>query len=240
MNTNIPYVINEILNGRGYKKYKMFELFKGTGSVGKVANKLGFNVVSLDLDPIYTPEIETDILVWDYKKWIKENNFIPDFIWASPPCNTFSPLVYRLKERNPKTAIPYSARAKQGTDILYKTLEIISYCKKINPNLLYCIENPRGMMRNDKIMKKLPFRASTRYCLYDDLKNKPTDFWSNFPLDLIYETNCGNKKTISIEDLSIEKRYSIPQKLIKHILQQFKKYYKTKIEKSNKQIITGS
>lgn len=35
-----------------------FELFKGSGSVGKVASKLGYNVISLDFDPIYTPDIE--------------------------------------------------------------------------------------------------------------------------------------------------------------------------------------
>jgi site-specific DNA-cytosine methylase len=83
---------------------KLLELFKGTGSVGKQANKMGFKITSLDLDPIYTPDIETDILEWDYKKWSNENNYIPDMIWASPPCNTFSQMVYRLKERDTKTA----------------------------------------------------------------------------------------------------------------------------------------
>ena len=29
---------------------ELLELFKGTGSVGKVAKKMGFNVVSLDFD----------------------------------------------------------------------------------------------------------------------------------------------------------------------------------------------
>ena len=103
----------------------LLELFKGSGSVGKVAVKVGYSVVSVDLDPIYTPDIETDILEWDYKKV----DFIPDYIWASPPCNTFSPLTYPLKERDTKTAKPFSERAKIGTKILYKTLEIINYFK---------------------------------------------------------------------------------------------------------------
>ena len=47
---------------------KLLEIFKGTGSVGKVAKKMEFNdIVSIDFDPIYTPTIETDILNWDYK-----------------------------------------------------------------------------------------------------------------------------------------------------------------------------
>ncbi len=55
----------------------LLELFKGSGSVGKVAKKVGYRVVSVDLDPIYTPDIETDILEWDYKKVnfnLKKNN----------------------------------------------------------------------------------------------------------------------------------------------------------------------
>lgn len=201
---------------------KLLELFKGTGSVGKVAKKMGFNdIVSIDFDPIYTPTIETDILKWNYKKFYKETKFLPDFIWASPPCNTFSPLAYPLKERNTQTAEPYSERAKIGTKILYKTLEIIDYFLKLNPNMGFCIENPRGMMRKDKKMEKM-HRETTLYCYYGDIKRKPTDFWSNFDMNLkpICE-KCSNNKIVGVVDLPLNKRYSIPSKLIKQILQQY-------------------
>ena len=45
---------------------KLLELFSGTGSVGKVAKELGFDVVSLDLKDA---NINTDILNWDYKQF---------------------------------------------------------------------------------------------------------------------------------------------------------------------------
>jgi site-specific DNA-cytosine methylase len=202
----------------------LLELFKGTGSVGKVAKKIGFkNIVSIDFDPIYTPTIETDILRWNYKKFYNETNFIPDFIWASPPCNTFSPLAYPLKERNIKTAEPYSERAKTGTKILYKTLQIINFYKKLNPNMGFCIENPHGMMRHDKKMKKL-YMETTLYCLYGDNKRKMTDFWSNFTMDLDKSKHCNNK-TIGVVDMKLDDRYSIPPKLIKHILTKFISQY---------------
>lgn len=35
----------------------LLELFKGTGSVGKVAEKMGFNVISLDFEEKYKPDI---------------------------------------------------------------------------------------------------------------------------------------------------------------------------------------
>ncbi len=216
------------LEGKGASPLKMFELFKGTGSIGKVANKMGFKVVSLDFDPIYTPDIETDILKWDYKKWAKENHFYPDYIWASPPCNTFSILAYPFKERNTKTAVPKSARAKEGTAILHRTLEIIEYFQKQNPKMLYTIENPRGMMRHDSKMKQLPNRETTLYCLYGDFKRKPTDFWSNFPMNLIPHTEkCEGKNVVkNIADLpSVEQRYSIPSRLVKKILSTAKESY---------------
>lgn len=218
------------LEGSG-KKYEILELFKGTGSVGKVAHKMGWDVVSVDLDPYYTPEIETDILKWDYKAYQKENNYIPDFIWASPPCNTFSPLSYPLKERDTKTAEPISERAKLGTKILYKTLEIINYFKELNPKLLFIIENPRGMMRNDKKIKKL-IRNTTLYCLYGDKRMKPTDFFSNFEMLLRDESKCPNK-TVVVVDLPLNDRYKIPSKLIKDMLTQMKEKYES-IEGSGK------
>lgn len=194
---------------------KLLELFKGTGSVGKVAERLGMFVVSLDLDPNYTPDIETDILDWNYKKFYRDTKWVPDIIWASPPCNTFSPLVYPLKERNPKTAEPLSERAILGTKILYRTLDIINWYRKINPKLNFAIENPRGMMRNDPKIKKF-VRNTTYYCMYGDKRTKPTDFFSNIDLDL-KDGVCRGTELIQNKK-NLEYRYKIPPELVKAIL----------------------
>lgn len=193
----------------------MLELFKGTGSVGKVFKK-DFEVVSLDNVAKYKPDILTDILDWDYKKYHRETGFVPDFIWASPPCNTYSILAYQLKERDTKTAKPFSKRAKLGTKILYKTLEIINYFKRLNPKLTFVIENPRGMMRHDPKIKKLILNP-TSYCLYGDKRQKKTDFFSNIELGLKEPSQCPNATT-PVAALPLEERYKIPAKLLKDIL----------------------
>lgn len=214
----------------GQRKLKLLELFKGTGSAGKAAKKLGMDVVSVDLDPYYTPDIETDILDWDYKKWAKENNYVPDLIWSSPPCNTFSPLAYPLKERDTKTAAPKSERARLGTRILHRTIDIISYFKKLNPDLLFVMENPRGMMRHDPKVKRMPHRDTTLYCLYNDVRVKPTDFFNNVGPDGLelkepIRANC-KRDTVQVTELPLDKRYAIPQKLMKDILKKMMERYK--------------
>ena len=205
---------------------QLLELFKGTGSVGKVAEKMGFKSLSVDFDKKFKPDIETDILDWDYKKFYNDTKYTPDFIWASPPCNTFSVLAYQFKERDTKTAEPFSKRAKIGTAILYRTLNIIAFFKSKNKNMGYCIENPRGMMRHDKKMKKLRMET-TIYCLYGDNRRKPTNFWSNYPLNLRpiedeKKTNeCDNP--VSVAHICVRERYKIPSKLVRHILKQYLK-----------------
>jgi len=111
---------------------RLLELFAGTGSVGKVAKSLGWDVTSLDLDFRTKPDIVADILHWNF------TNYAPglfDVIWASPPCTEYS------------VAKTVGARDLDKADQIVKhTLEIIEY---LRPKY-FIIENPQTGMLKDR------------------------------------------------------------------------------------------
>lgn len=199
----------------------ILEIFAGTGSVGKVANKRGFNVISIDIDPKFKPDIVANILELQYKDLPT-----PNFIWASVPCNTFSWLICSGKtpSRDCKTHKALTDVGRTGDKILNKTLEIIRYFSNLNKNLKWVIENPRGMMREQPAMKPFDL-ATTSYCMYGDKRNKPTDFFNNFNLELkpVCKPSAphgSNANHVGVVDVSLHERYKIPPKLIDVIFNQ--------------------
>jgi hypothetical protein len=78
---------------------KILELFAESRSIGKVAEKLGHKI-----------DYIVDILDFDYTKV----PFIPDMIWASPPCTGFSvPSLGHHWTGGNKAYIPKTETAKQ-------------------------------------------------------------------------------------------------------------------------------
>tara|TARA_Y100000593_G_C4193444_1_gene278124 strand:+ start:199 stop:810 length:612 start_codon:yes stop_codon:yes gene_type:complete len=196
----------------------ILELFKGTGSVGKVFKKKGWKVISVDNVEKFKPSILADILKWDYK-----NIPTPDFIWASPPCNTFSNLSFSTHQRDAKTMKPNTENARLGDAILRKTISIINYWRKRNPKLKFVMENPHGTMYRSPYMKSLkPYTtAQTLYGLYGDKRLKRTDFFNNFNLKLKEPIIPKDRsKFVGVVDLPLCDRYKIPPLLIKDIYNQ--------------------
>jgi len=150
----------------------ILELFAGSRSVGKAGEALGHTVFNSDIEQFGGIDYVVDILNFDYTK----APFIPDVIWASPPCQGFSVAAIGKNWNHDNT--PKTDSARLGMKLALKTLEIIEYYKKINPNLVFFIENPRGKLRKMPFMEHLN-RHTVTYCQYGDTRMKPTDIWTN-------------------------------------------------------------
>ena len=154
--------------------FNCLELFSGTGSFGKVAKELGYNVLSLDL--LLKADIQIDIMKWDYKKYDK-NSF--DIIWASPPCTEYSKLqdcwLNRMRKGKLYTKEQQESDMKEADKIIQKTLDIINYFKPHH----YYIENPQGRLKDRDVMKNIPYYTCD-YCMYCDWGyRKRTNIWTN-------------------------------------------------------------
>jgi hypothetical protein len=153
---------------------KVLELFAGSRSIGKVCDNLGHQVFSSDWTPFDGIDYAVDINQFDVDKV----PFVPDMIWASPPCTTFS--VASIGKHWDMNRRPKTEAALMGLQILKKTISIIEHFQTLNPNLIWYIENPRGMMRKMDVWDEiLHIRNTVTYCQYGDSRMKPTDIWTN-------------------------------------------------------------
>ena len=194
---------------------KLLELFSGTGSVGKVAKELGFEVVSLDLK---NADINIDILQFDYK--IYPVGYF-DVIWSSPPCAEYS-----------KANTTGIRKIEYANQIVLKTIDIIRYLKPT----YYVIENPQtGLLKEQIFMQDLPFK-DIDYCKYGLQYRKRTRLWNNienWKPKALCNKDCGNmngnkhiaqaQRLTKNDDGTISKNflqtelYIIPEQLIKSI-----------------------
>tara|TARA_R110000737_G_C14411045_1_gene455979 strand:+ start:118 stop:741 length:624 start_codon:yes stop_codon:yes gene_type:complete len=195
------------------------ELFSGTCSFGKIVKTLGWKNTSLDMCNKFKPDINIDIMKWDYKQ-LPVDSF--SIIWASPPCTEYS----KAKTRG--------VRDIEGANsIVLKVLEIIEY---FNPSL-WIIENPQT-----SLLKKQPFMIKLEndynyfdadYCMYGKPYRKRTRFWTNKETCnlLLCDKNCGSfvnnkhigscgngRKKYSDKCYSVDEKHSIPPSLITNLL----------------------
>jgi site-specific DNA-cytosine methylase len=151
---------------------KIVEFFAGSRSIGNVADKLGYQVFSID----WKPYDKID-LVGDVQDIVTQDvPFVPDAVWGSPDCTTYS-IAACSTHRNNSTE-PKSDYAKKCDLVNKHFISLIKEWLAVNPNLVFFIENPRGMLRKMPWMQEFK-RHTIWYCQYGDNRAKPTDIWTN-------------------------------------------------------------
>ena len=120
---------------------RALDLFSGTGSAAKVLRAHGYDVVTVDNDPKWLPDVLEDILTWDYAAAYAPGHF--DIIVAAPPCTEFSRAL-TTRPRRPDQAIP----------LVRKVLEIVDHLQPA----LWWLETPaHGLLARSELMKPYPY-----------------------------------------------------------------------------------
>ena len=206
---------------------KILELFAGTRSISKAFEKRGHKTYSVewnkDFDNITLYE---DINNLTSEKIIELCNGLPDVIWASPDCTTYS-----------IAGISHHRKKNLKTGNLEPVSDYAKFCDKTNKHLLnlirelkpkyYFIENPRGGLRKMDFMQHIP-RYTITYCQYGDSRMKPTDIWTNYPNpdfkpmckngDSCHEKAPRGSKTGTQGLKSSRERSKIPEKFCEYIV----------------------
>jgi site-specific DNA-cytosine methylase len=149
----------------------VLELFAGSRSIGKEAESMGMNVFSVDWKDYKDINLVVDV---EFLK-ISDIPFVPDIIWASPDCTTYSIAGLRKHRNGTKAKSEYAEKCDR-VNVHY--ISLIKKWLEINPNLKFYIENPRGMMRKMPFMQEFD-RHTIWYCQYGNRTAKPTDIWTN-------------------------------------------------------------
>ena len=158
------------------KKLKVLDLFAGTRSVARAAERAGYETFSVELDEQHEG-IDLYANILDVTpEMIIEKFGVPDVIHGSPPCQSFSvAAIGKNWTKHPDGNVtPKHERAELGMKLVQHTLWLI---KELNPKVWY-IENPRGMLRKMPFMQEFN-RYTVGYCQYGDTRQKPTDIWSS-------------------------------------------------------------
>lgn len=174
-------------NRKKSKMKKIVELFAGSRSFSKVADDLGHRTFSVDWENYDNIDLKIDIsemMVYDVP-------FIPDVVWASPDCSTYS-IASCSTHRNAGDKSPKTDYAKECDETNQHFLTLIKSWLNMNPNMVFFIENPRGNLRHMPFMKEFK-RHTVWYCQYGDDRAKPTDIWTN-STDWIPRPECHNYK----------------------------------------------
>lgn len=146
---------------------RILDLFAGIGGERRrnTIEKLGHEYITMDFDKKFKTDIVCDIFDFDINLF---GNF--DFIWASPPCESFS--VASIGHHWHKGGIPKTNEAIYAKKLLKRTLDVIKESNTKN----WLIENPVGMMRKMDEIFMVP-RYTVTYCQYGEKRMKPTDLF---------------------------------------------------------------
>lgn len=163
---------------------KFLELFSGSHVMADAFKAHGWETYTVDWDPETDADLHANIGQLVTSDIIELCHGVPDVIWASPDCTTYSVAAiskHRRQDAN-NFLVPVSDYARTcdmiNTHVMLLIAELIEKGAKY-----YFVENPRGAFRKMPFLEALPDRTmyTVTYCQYGETRQKPTDLTTNHP-----------------------------------------------------------
>jgi len=126
------------------------ELFSGCGVVTQHFAERRWRVRSVDTLQTSPATDKRSIMNIDYKTHF---GYVPDFIWASPPCFTYSNLSGGKHRMPEKGEFEKTSEALEHNHYFAKMSQMMHWAKSHHPHLIVVIENPVGSMSKMPLMK---------------------------------------------------------------------------------------
>lgn len=164
------------------------ELFSGAGTISKSFSALGATTYTVDWSTKINADLHADVSMLSLDDIIHLCDRVPDVVWASPQCTTYSIATHRHRSIK-NNLVPETALAVQDDKVNKALWNLIDVLLEYGTKY-YFVENPKGRMRHMYFVKDRP-RYTISYCSYG-LKGfakgfentyimKPTDIWTNHP-----------------------------------------------------------
>ena len=152
---------------------RALELFAGTQSFSRVARRLGWECVTLDIDPTNSPDLCMSVLDFDESAYPRD---LFDLIWCSPPCETYSSANNRFA-----TDPDHEAAMAKADQLVRKTARILRHF-----SCAWVVENPLGsrLWRRPVALELGGNAVKCAYCQYGYPYRKLTRLQASFALHL--------------------------------------------------------
>ena len=151
----------------------MLDLFSGTKGWSQPFDDHGHETFSIDLDHRFEADAHIDI--GDVAAVLRCVPWRPDYIFASPPCNSFSTMTMgRMWTHDGQ---PKHRLAVEGRRLVLATIRIVSV---LQPGLGWVIENPRAHLRSLDLLHGVPVQTISQ-CQYGTERQKMTDLFGVLP-----------------------------------------------------------
>jgi site-specific DNA-cytosine methylase len=188
MGDTLLWQVGQVFGSLGAKGFdlKLLELFSGQGSISATFKERGHQAYRVDWSDDVEAELHADIGTLTIKDVVRLCDGIPDVIWASPQCTTYS-IATHLHRTLAEGLKPKTETAAQDDRINIAMWTLIDQLIEAGTTY-YFVENPRGRMRHMPFVQNR-LRYTLSYCSYGrrgnakgwehTFTNKPTDIWTN-------------------------------------------------------------